>query len=233
MNPDIFRFKNFQLKHNQCAHKIGTDGVLLAAWVESNKPQNILDIGSGSGLISFMMKQRFPKASVLGIELDEPSFQQSIQNKGLNANLNVPEFIQGNFLNFEFGAKRFDLIISNPPFFKKAFLSGKNRRDRARHDFSLPHLELLNRAKQLLAPEGIIALILPVDEAMILLEKTPIEVKRISKVHNTPNAEIKRYLIEFKQNSPGVSESALSIRSEDGDYSNDYKTLTKDFYLNF
>lgn len=234
VNPDLFRFKEFGLAHNECAHKIGTDGVLLGAWVSTpTTTLNILDIGSGSGLISFMMAQRFSQAQILGIELDLASHQQSLQNLNINPWKRRINFKLANFLTHDFEDQKFDLILSNPPFFKTTYLSGSERRDQARHEFSLPHHKMILKCKSLLKPNGKLAMVLPVEEAQDLIEFSILFPNRICKVQNTPTAAIKRYLMEFSLNETITNDESLSIRDTMNSYSKEYKDLTQGFYLNF
>src|SRR5690606_511108 len=129
-----FRFKEFTVYHDRCAHKVGTDGVLLGAWTKAGSPEHILDIGSGSGVISLMLAQRFPGAKVTGIELDQASYEQSLENIQNSPFRDYIQILQGDFITKALPGK-FDLIVSNPPFFKNAMLSGKSERDKARHEF--------------------------------------------------------------------------------------------------
>ncbi len=229
-----FRFKQFAIHHDRCAHKVGTDGVLLGAWVRASNPLNILDIGSGSGLISLMMALRFANASVTGIELDFESYQQSLENVKASPFANRVSIFQGDFLEYNFGAQQFDLILSNPPFFNQAFLSGHQSRDQARHTAHLSHHHLLQKASALLKDTGSINLILPVNESVAILADTELSLSRKTSVYNKPQGELKRFLLEFKPTGNGImEESSIAIRNEDGDFSTEYQNLTRHFYLHF
>ncbi len=233
MSPNFFRFKQFSLAHDKCAHKIGTDGVLLGAWINSNNPINILDIGSGSGLISFILAQRFPNAKITGIEMDETSFHQSQDNLQDNPWKDRIEFIHSDFLKTELPQNSFDLIVSNPPFFKEAYLSGNKPRDNARHEFSLPHKLLINKAISLLKKSGKIALVLPVEEGKDILSYSGLHAQRVCEMRNKPTSEIKRYLMELSPNASSLLEEEIWIREDDGTFAEKYQNLTKDFYLKF
>ena len=158
-----FQFKQFSISHDKCAHKVGTDGVLLGAWAGVENPKHILDVGSGSGLIALMLSQRFPNAQVTGIELDTPSAIQAKENADNSPFKGRVEIVKGDFLQFTF-AEKFDLIVSNPPFFKGNTSTGKTERDRARHEEHLPQAEFLQKAISILSKQGMLALILPREE---------------------------------------------------------------------
>lgn len=216
-----------------CAHKIGTDAVLLGTWVQSDEPLKILDIGSGSGVISFILAQRFPMAQILGIELDETSYSQSLENLEVNPWKDRIEFQMANFLDFDFQEKTFDLIISNPPFFHKAFLSGNETRDKARHTFSLSHDQILEKAKELLNTKGKLAMILPYEEGSRIIQNPFLDTSRVCEIRNKPSTDIVRLILEWSQPSIDKTTEEFSIRNEEGNYSSFYKNLTQSFYLNF
>lgn len=231
----VFRFKQFSIAHDKCAHKVGTDGVLLGAWVEAEKPTRILDIGTGSGLIALMLAQRFPSAKVTGIELDEPSAcqaQENAANSPFSSRINI---LQGDFLNHHF-LEKFDLIVSNPPFFKGNTSTGKVERDRARHEEFLPQHKFLNRAASLLSPEGKMALILPKEEAEDFITqalKVNLHAERITKVCGNAHSKDKRWLISLERNNTKLLQETFILREPDGTYSSPYRRLTSDFHIMF
>lgn len=229
-----FRFKKFIILHDRCAHKVGTDGVLLGAWIKAHDPKQILDVGTGSGVIALMMAQRFPKAEITAIELDKDSFDQAKENAANSLFADRVTVLYGDFLNFDFPEK-FDLIVSNPPFFKGVYSSGNDRRDQARHEFALPQKHFLQKTAELLSQQSQLAVILPKEEARHFIELArplnlyPLE---ITKVYGSPRATDKRWLLilsnEFKNSIPGK----LYLRDNEGKFSEAYKELTREFYLN-
>lgn len=228
-----FRFKQFSISHNQCAHKVGTDGVLLGAWVNANNAQSILDIGTGSGLIALMLAQRFPESVVIGIELDHPSFLQAQANSANSPFAKRVHIIHDDFIKHNFNQK-FDLIVSNPPFYRGNTSTGKTERDRARHEEHLPQSDFLEKTVQLLNPTGKLAVVLPKEEGEHLIEealKKKLFPSKLTRVFGAPNAPEKRWLIEFSFENTPRTEDTLMVRNENGDRSEGYKTLTKDFYL--
>ncbi len=231
----VFRFKQFSIAHDQCAHKVGTDGVLLGAWVEAEKPKKILDVGTGSGLIALMLVQRFPEAQITGIELDEPSTRQAHENAASSPFSDQVKILNGDFLTYTF-IEKFDLIVSNPPFFKGNTSTGKSERDRARHEEYLPHGKFLEKVISVLSAVGKLAVVLPKEEAkeFIALAKTQnLYPSRITRVYGRPGAEDKRWLVEFVFEKTEIKETAFTLRDEYGNYSKEYQSLTQHFHLDY
>ncbi len=227
-----FRFKQFSIAHDRCAHKVGTDGVLLGAWVEANHPKKILDVGTGSGLIALMLAQRFPEAQITGIELHHPSAEQAKENATNSTFANRTNILHGNFLYHDFRGK-FDLIISNPPFFKGNTSTGKAERDRARHEEHLPQVDFLKKAISLLAENGLLAVILPKAEAEDFIKSADdreLYTNRLTRVFGRPGAEDKRWLVEMTRQSFLKKESDFTLRNEGGTWSKEYEYLTKAFH---
>lgn len=230
-----FRFKQFIINQDQCAHKVGTDGVLLGTWVRHFNPKKILDVGSGSGLISLMLAQRFPKAHITGIEKDQASFLQSQQNIQESSFKDRVTISHNDFLSCDL-KEHFDLIVSNPPFFKGAHTSGKEERDNARHELSLPHHILVEKAKSVLTKEGIFSVILPSEEAqefVTICESQGLFENYRTEIKGQPDAPIKRWLMEFSFEPNTLKHTQLVLRDGEGNFSKAYKNLTQDFYLNF
>ncbi len=227
-----FHFKQFSITHDRCAHKVGTDGVLLGAWVNADNPKCILDVGTGSGLIALMLAQRFTSSKITGIELDHPSVEQANENATNSPFSNRMEIINDDFLTHPFPEK-YNLIVSNPPFFKGNTSSGKTERDRARHEEYLPQNKFLEKAASLLSPKGKLAVILPKDEAqefISLAETFSLFPSRLTKVYGRPGAEDKRWLLEMGFEKSDKKETALTLRDEGGNWSESYKKLTKGFH---
>ena len=228
-----FRFKQFSIFHDKCAHKVGTDGVLLGAWVNANNPKSILDVGTGSGLIALMMAQKFPQALVSGIELDEPSFIQATENVKNSPFSDRTHILKEDFLKYAF-AEKFDLIVSNPPFYKGNTSTGKTERDRARHEAHLPQKDFLEKAISILAPEGKLAVILPNEEGEQFEKEASLlglHLNKLTKVLGSPSAPIKRWLMEFSFNASQTETDEITIRDTESNRSSDYKKLTQDFYV--
>ena len=229
-----FDFKQFRIYHDRCAMKVGTDGVLLGAWSPVGEVKNILDIGTGSGLVALMLAQR-SEANVIGIELDEDAANQAETNAQASPFSTRIKIIQSDIAQY-FPEEKFDLIVSNPPFFNEALISPDKQRTQARHTNTLPFEVLIDSAYRLLETDGYFSVILPTSEAdvftniCIVKHFTPIH---ITSIQTTPKKAPKRKLLCFKK---GVHQlplhtDTLILSMGDGKRSEAYQELTKDFYL--
>ena len=233
-NP-YFRFKQFTIWHDKCAMKVGTDGVLLGAWSHVGGAKTILDVGCGSGLIALMLAQRCD-ASVDAIDIDEGAFLQTQFNVEQSPFANR---IKAHHSPLETYANscdtRYDLIVSNPPFFRHSLRSPDGQRTLARHSDTLPTNSLLADSLRLLTPTGRIALILPTDNGKELAAQAhslQLHPQRITHVHPTPQSASKRLLIELSPQKPQTMETKdLIIEEARHSYTNAFRRLTKDFYL--
>ncbi len=214
--------------------KVGTDGVLLGAWV-SVRPtdRRILDIGTGTGLIALMLAQRAAAASITGIDI------ASVDEARRNADASP----WGDRLHFEqcpvqrFEAEPFDLIVSNPPFFVESLRCPDAGRTQARHAVELPFEALRDALLRLLAPEGRYALVLPVAEAARFEALCEGELHRLrrTEVRTTPRRAPKRVLLEGTRRPTAAPVcDALTIGTGAHEtYTDEYRLLTRDFYLKF
>lgn len=162
-----FKFKQFSIQQAHNSHKIGTDSMLLGAWVNGNF-NSILDIGTGTGILALMLTQKNPLAQVVAIEPHFESWQEAQSNFLAAPFNNKPLAIQTKLQDFN-TTQQFDLIITNPPYFQNAFLSEDVDRNRTRHTVELPLEELYENVKNLLADHGIFACVIPFDEEKITL----------------------------------------------------------------
>ena len=233
-----FTFKQFHINHSRCAMKVGTDGTLIGAWASlPDSARNILDIGTGTGLIAIMTAQRHPEAQIYAIDIDADCISQAQENV---ADCPWSERISLHHTPLqEFASKeKFDVIISNPPYFVDSLLSPDAQRSTARHTATLSFEELTEGVIRLLAPEGRFALILPPAEyeRFCSASRGKLFVVRRCDVWTTPTSDVKRIMAEF-QTSPPTEPSAPDkiIIEEYGvmGYGEKYKSLTKDFYLKF
>lgn len=212
--------------------KVGTDGVLLGAWASIENPQFVLDIGSGTALITLMMAQRFPKASIQGIEIDENAFQESQQNIQNSPFSSRCQIDLSSLQNFE-TEQKFDLIVSNPPFFEWTHAENSTR-NLARQQSDLTFEELLNHSKRLLNAEGKMAFILPYlaeTEFLQLATQLNLFPEKITRVKGHASAKFKRSLLLLSSEKTSLFEDELIIELERNVYSKAYIELTKAFYL--
>lgn len=239
----MFTFKRFEIAQDRTAMKVGTDGVLLGAWATPPLgATDILDIGTGTGVIALMLAQRFEKCQVDGVEIDIQSSLQAKENVASTLwreritiyNLSVQSFAD------EIGERRYDSVVSNPPYFSNSLKSPDNKRTTARHNDSLSIEELLISSSRVLKLEGRLSVVLPIQEGEELIKRSikfGFQTTRVCSVFPTMLSEKpKRLLIELSltQNKIERQESRLVIEKEKrGDYTEDYIALTKDFYLKF
>jgi tRNA1Val (adenine37-N6)-methyltransferase len=242
MGNDFFRFKQFVVRQSGASMKVGVDSVLLGAWTEADHVSRILDVGSGTGLLALMMAQRYAEALIDAVEIDREACQQADENVGNSAWSNRIRVICADFADYvEDCPFRYDLIISNPPYFTASLKPQDKKRDVARHNDSLPHSLLLAGSSKLLAPVGVLAVVLPPAEAMSFIDKAAtcnLLVKRTLHVQTVPSKPAYRILVELSKTPPFTLEASpenrLCIEKADrSDFTNAYKELTKDFYLKF
>jgi tRNA1Val (adenine37-N6)-methyltransferase len=238
MPNDTFDFKKFSIKQDKCAMKVGTDAVLLGAWIISNGSKNILDIGTGTGVISLMLAQK-SSANILAVEIDKQSTEQAKLNVSQSnyfsqiqvENVSIQDLAQKS-------EKKFDLIVTNPPYFIDSYKSIESNRTIARHSDSLPFDELIDSVIKLLDVKGKFCLILPKNEAGIFRKMAEIKglyLSKLLRIRTKPDKESeKRHLMQFEFKETEFSESTLVLEeNESRNYTQAYKEFTKDYYLNF
>lgn len=230
-----FQFKHFSITQEHAAMKVGTDGVLLGAWSRSVEG-NILDIGTGTGLIALMLAQRTKTALIDAIEIDKTASkeaQANFNNSKWKSTLTIVNQSLQNYLP----NKKYHLIVSNPPFFIDATKAPEISRNTARHTDNLSFSELINSVCSLLTEEGIFSLILPTREANQFIELAQTKqlwLNRKCLVKPNPTKTPKRVLMEFSfKNIPTVEETLTIEAEKRHQYTKEYISLTKDFYLKF
>ncbi|WP_460220724.1 tRNA1(Val) (adenine(37)-N6)-methyltransferase [Psychroserpens sp. MEBiC05023] len=231
-----FQFKQFSVNQDQCAMKIGTDGVLLGAWtsLETN-PFSILDIGAGTGVLSLMLAQRSHAELIEAIEIDDNAYEQCVDNFEQSP-WNDRLFCYHASLE-EFAEEiddKYDLIICNPPFYSETYKTENKQRDLARFQDAMPFKHLLESVVTLLSKNGSFSVIIPFSEESFfidLAQKLALFPKRITHVKGTSSTNIKRSLIEFSFIESKFESVELIIETERHQYTDDYINLTKDFYL--
>ncbi len=231
-----FKFKQFTVEQDRCAMKIGTDGVLLGAWVSiKNNPFSILDIGAGTGIIALQLAQRSKAEMVDAIEIDENAYEQCVDNfenspwgdRLFCYHASLEEFVE----EIE---DKYDLIVSNPPFYSENYKSADEARDIARFNDALPFDELIESVSQLLSDEGIFAVIIPRKEEenfIKIASEVNLFPRRICRVRGTETSEEKRSMLEFSFENISVKIENLTIEISRHNYTEEYKNLVQDFYL--
>ena len=242
MASEGFQFKQFYIAHHRCAMKVGTDGVLLGCWalrgygLQVTGYGRILDVGTGCGLIARMLMQRFPEADVEGIDIDEAAVEQAREN-GVNASLSRLQDWQNH--KSQITNHKYDLIVSNPPYFQNSLKNPDPSRQAARHTDTLSYAELICHSARLLSEDGQLAVILPADaeeEIRELAKQNGLLLVRITRVYSKESKPVRRVLMAFMKGIRGtefrgLEEDTLVLEDDKGGRSAAYQELTKDFYL--
>ena len=229
MANDYFNFRQFTVRQERCAMKVGTDGTLLGAWAHGGS--SVLDIGIGTGLVALMMAQRFPESRIVGIDIDHDAVEQALENVNASPFRNI-EVVEVDAKLYE-GAC-FDTIVCNPPYFADSLQCTDIQRTMARHTVSLSFRDLFAAVSRLLADDGEFSVVIPFDcKARLEAEAALAGLFKVREcaVKTTPRKQPRRYLLAFRRHpadleqTEGVIEIRPSVRSEW------YQELTKDFYL--
>ncbi|MGR6086837.1 MAG: tRNA1(Val) (adenine(37)-N6)-methyltransferase [Arcticibacter sp.] len=234
MSHSVFHFRHFTIHQDRCAMKVGTDGVLLGAWARPADAQRVLDIGTGTGLIALMMAQK-SNATIDAIEIDGDAASQAQENFEASAWKNRLHSIHDSVQHFTSVSKeKYDLIVSNPPYFMGAHPAPVEARNVARHmDQNLKIEELAECAKNLLNPNGRFCIILPHLEGMRFIDYASshdLFLSRLTRVRTKSGKTEKRLLMEFKPQPCQAEENEILLQDEDGHYTEDYRKLTTEFY---
>ncbi len=237
MSYKPFYFKEFSVLQDQCAMKVGTDGVLLGAWVKIAKDTtSILDIGTGTGLIALQMAQRSEAEVIDALEIENKAFEQAVENFESSSWADRLFCYHASLQEFkEEMEEPYDLIISNPPFFNDTFKELKQERALARHTHELTYTSLLSATAKLLSTEGSCAFIIPFKEESHFISHASIEKLfpfRITRVRGNEQSDLKRSLLQFSRHSREVIPKELVIEKTRHVYTDDYIELVKNFYLN-
>ncbi len=237
MSKKPFQFKEFTIRQDKTAMKVGTDGVLLGAWVEFKQDLgSVLDIGTGTGLIALQLAQRTEAEIIDALEIEPQAYEQAVDNFE-NSDWGDRLFCYHSSLQ-EFAKEvdeKYDLIISNPPFYNDTFKKLDHKRASARHTKTLSFNELLSATAKLLSPNGSCAFIIPFHEEESFLSiaaQHQLFPQRITRLKGNIKTSIKRTILQlsFDRTTPVVDE--LSIEIERHVYTAAYKNIVKDFYLN-
>ena len=234
-----FQFKEFTIQQDKTAMKIGTDGVLLGAWCGVDTyPDSVLDIGAGTGVIALMLAQRCDAMTIDAVEVDENAYEQTVANfessdwgdRLFCYNATFQEFAD------EIAAEeeRYDLIVSNPPFYTDDFESENASRNKARFTSALSFEDLLVGVSKILSKNGIFSTIIPFKEEenfINIAKEQHLFLNRICRVQGNKTSEVKRSLLAFSFQETKPLETDLTIEIERHQYTEAYINLTKDFYL--
>lgn len=232
-----FHFKHFSLLHHQSTMKVGTDSMLLGCWIDVQATNKILDIGTGCGILSLIMAQR-TKAQIDAVEIDALSAQEATINfntSGWKDRLHcyftdIKQFV-------DISTKKYDLIISNPPFFVSSLKTKTERRNLARHIENLDFETLIYVVNKLLDSNGRFALVLPPTEGqhfVNLAEKHALFLSAKMEIIPMEGKPVNRLNLVFtKEQQTIVVHEKFSIRNKEGEFTDQHIDLIKDFFLGF
>lgn len=241
MKKKLFRLKLFTIDQTNASMKVGTDSDLLGTMAYGGK--NILDIGTGTGILTLMMAQRFPEAQFTAVEIDVKAVIDASTNFSSSPWSERITLIHDSFQSFiekeisEGRQERFDAIICNPPFFDKSLECPEQGRQRARHTSSLPFETLIDGAYRMLEEGGLFSLILPpevLEKFCLKAKERGFALKEKNGIQTLPGNPPKRYILVFQKSldsSLCVSENTFSMRNADNTYSQWYNDLLRDFLL--
>lgn len=233
-----FAFKQFIIRQEKCAMKVGTDAVLLGAWVRPNGAKRILDIGTGTGIIALMIAQR-SAGLIDGIDIDDLACLQAQENVALSPWKERVRILHHSLQDYsEETSTRYDLVVSNPPYFLDSSKANGLERTTARHADLLPYRELIDSVIRLLDKKGKFCVILPVKEAAFLRElanEKGLQLSKLMRVRTKADQETeKRHIMQFEFAPSSFSEETIVIeKDERHEYTEEYKELTRDYYLGF
>ena len=229
-----FHFKQFSVRHDKCAMKVGTDAVLLGAWVDVSDVRRILDIGTGSGVIALLLAQRTGSSTrIESVEIEKEAARQAAENFGNSpwrSRLEVHQLAVQDF----FPSCRFDLIATNPPYFNRSLEPSDNRRRHVRHTVTLNYEELLSAVDRLLTSDGRFNLILPFQEATLFSDVALQYGLACSRRYNFRTRKEKpneRVLMEFSRGTQSVETGEILLYNEGVEWSSTYRLLISDFYI--
>jgi tRNA1Val (adenine37-N6)-methyltransferase len=236
MPNNEFTFKKFRVNQDRNVMRVGTDAVILGSWTNPGNAERILDVGTGTGLLALMMAQR-SEAEVHAVDIEEEAFEQARENFILSP---WNERLIAHHLSLQHYSvicqDRYDLVISNPPYFLHAHKGHSETRNLARHlDRGLNIPDLCNCVRSLLKPEGRFCVIFPPKEAVKFMEYAEthgLYVNRLTRVKTKPGKEVKRMLMELEMERKEMQVDELIICDQDMNFTEKYLKLTADFYLN-
>lgn len=242
MSNNTFKFKKFEVKHANSSMRVGTDAVLLGAWVDVNgccakKCAKVLDVGCGCGLIALMVAQRCETSMITGIDIDQPSVDEANENAQASPFFERVVFrhvdVRDYFLSCE--EEKYDLILCNPPYYTEDTLPPEKRRSFARNASHLSFSSLVESVVRLLSSDGVFAVVIPMQERGTFVGealKLGLHIRRECHVQTVLSKAPKRLLLEFvfQHNTSALIETIV-LQDSVGRRSDEYAALCREFYL--
>ncbi|WP_027381152.1 tRNA1(Val) (adenine(37)-N6)-methyltransferase [Chryseobacterium daeguense] len=225
-----FTFRQFQIQQSKNVFRVGTDGVLLGALANVDNACKVLEVGTGTGLISLMLAQRNANAQFLGIDINEEAVHLTKINFGNAPFASRLKNIQQDFKNFE-SDEKFDLIVSNPPYFE----ASDSEKDKiARQTVELNFRQLISKSSELLSGNGLFSVIIPAETGNDFIEISKEHqlflIKKIN-IQGIENSKVKRVILEFSLAEKSLQEQEFIIEKSPRQYSDQYLELTKEFHV--
>ena len=230
-----FKFKEFEVDQTGCAMRINTDGVLLGAVAFKPAARRILDIGTGTGVIALMLAQRFPEAVVDAVEIDEQAAVTAAKN-AMNASFSKRIKVIHSAIEDYSAAEQYDLIVSNPPYFVNDLKNPERRKGIARHTDAVFFELLLRRVAGMLSRDGRFWFILPVKQAVNIIELARaygLSEVVVFHIHSDESKPEIRQIVCLDYSGMPAQHQHLYIYAATGVYTDTYKLLLKDFFLAF
>lgn len=235
MGNSWFQFQQFRVNQDRCAMKISTDAVLLGAIAKAENPKWILDIGTGTGVIALMLAQRFPHAKVTAIEIDSDAATQAAENFQESQFSDRLELIHNPLQEYS-PVEKYDLIVSNPPFFPDHLKSPDSKRNKALHTDTLSFEDLIKKVSLLLSDLGAFWVILPPRQMKMLkdlAEKTGLFPNETILIKDSETKPVHREICKFSFQIWGINEAELILKDEFSVYSSSYSAVLSGFLLGF
>lgn len=235
MPNNFFQFKQFTIFQHKCAMKVCTDACLFGAMVARHEPRttNCLDIGTGTGLLSLMLAQKDPDAVIDAVELDAEAADQARENFAASPWKERLNIFNADILSFK-PEKRYDLIISNPPFFEDDLMSPDEAKNHAKHDTSLSLDELAGVVQQLLAADGFFAVLLPYHRVNYFTEEAGRQGLYLAQqvlLKQTGKHNYFRGILFFSRKEVQPVNSEIILKDSKADYTPEFISALKDYYL--
>lgn len=232
-----FYFKQFKVEDGRSTMKVGTDAVMLGSVAGLENAEDILEIGTGSGVITLILAQR-SDAMIDAIEIDEDSViqaRENVRNCPWNNRIRIIHTSLQDFV--EKSDKKYGLVICNPPYFSRSLKSPNAKRNISRHDESLSFGEFIRASEKLMLPGASLWVILPVNESrefIDLARKSGLYVHYLLKIASKTGREYRRVIPQLMKTKPDKAEELILImKNEDDSYTLNYIELTKEFYIDF
>lgn len=232
-NP--FEFKNFTIHQDQVTLPVTTDACLFGAYCNFSEPKNILDLGTGTGLLSLMMNQKYPSASIIGIEKHAPTASQAYFNIEHNNKLDKINVVEADMFTFQY-PHLFDAIISNPPFFVNQLESEEITRNTGRHFQDYNFTDFFQLIHKLLTENGFAWIMLPytpINEIDILIKNSQLFIHQLVNISPVPTKKPHLSFIQLsKIKNQNLIELSFAIRNTKNQLSPESSMALSSFYLN-